>query len=421
MGCAGSKKEDAFLEGPDVRQTEVGEPTTPTSHKDIKAEVRAPEPEPEPDPPAAPKACVTFRQGDADTCPELPAGWLKSQGDCKGESRRYYYCCGQGQSSWVQPDGAGKGEGDTICSMCSVLKSDHAVCGEWKPQADGLCDCGFPKDVHTPCDQYRVDIAAENFGDCKCGFGKDLHAATAFSGGFKVPTEKRNSADVRAGFVQKEYAQCEKYRVNLNSANFGECMCGAPKAEHSPEALAGNAASGKKKAGEFKKRDSADVRAGWVQKEKVECLRFEPDLTAGAFGVCVCGAKRSDHTDAALSAGTGKQAAHHEMRDYVVCGVQKEFASCERYVVSMDPSVPFGQCACGAAKIDHSPEALAAIDSKHTTRTKRDSADVRAEMAAHAAECDEVDIEASGQKPTPSLASATRSRPPPRRRPRWRP
>jgi len=122
------------------------------------------EPEPEPDPPAAPKACAAFRQSDADTWPELPTGWLKGQGDCKGEPRTYYYCCGRNLSSWMKPDGAGKGEGDLVCGTCGVLKSDHAVCEEWSPQADGLCNCGFPKDVHAkpaPLPLYEPHVAVE--------------------------------------------------------------------------------------------------------------------------------------------------------------------------------------------------------------------------------------------------------------------
>ena len=32
------------------------------------------------------------------------------------------------------------------------------------------------------CDNYRVDMAAANFGDCKCGFPKAAHSAATCSG-----------------------------------------------------------------------------------------------------------------------------------------------------------------------------------------------------------------------------------------------
>ena len=36
-------------------------------------------------------------------------------------------------------------------------------------------------DPNKPCDNYRVDMAAANFGDCKCGFPKKDHAPSAFA------------------------------------------------------------------------------------------------------------------------------------------------------------------------------------------------------------------------------------------------
>ena len=84
----------------------------------------------------------------------------------------------------------------------------------------------------------------------------------------------------------------------MESANFGECVCGEPRDHHSPEAL-GNATKGGPKHGQ---RNSADVREGFLQKETVSCTNFVLDMSPDAlFGQCVnCGQPRNKHSDAAL-------------------------------------------------------------------------------------------------------------------------
>ena len=89
-----------------------------------------------------------------------------------------------------------------------------------------------------------------------------------------------------------------RYVVNMESANFGECICGAKRDDHSPDALA-NATKGGPKHGQ---RNSADVREGFLQKETVECQNFALDMSPDAlFGQCAnCGQPRNKHSDAAL-------------------------------------------------------------------------------------------------------------------------
>lgn len=416
MGCAGSKNADAVLEGTaaadslrpaasadDVQLKAKSKSSLRKKSKSSnrEAETVSAEPEPEPEPPEPPKPCAEFRpymssmMATDKLCTELPEGWLKAEVD----GRTYYFNCETGASSWEAPEGAGKGEGgDAVCSGCGCLRTHHAVCQEWNPREDKPteCQCGFTKSMHTACSNYRVNVAAENFGDCKCGFPKDQHEVAAFQGGSKA-AKKKGADELRATFQQKGYCPCTVYRVNLASANFGECMCGEPKAAHSPEALAGNADAGKAQGG--KKQDSEELRKQFAQKDKVSCKRYEPDLSAADFGVCVCGAKRADHTAEALQAGTGTDhtaAAKRADADVRAGFVQKQFVQCERYVVNMDPSVPFGQCICGAAKAEHTQDALTA-DTGGGMGKKRNSAEVRADMEKHAAEVG-VSVEASGQK-----------------------
>lgn len=69
-----------------------------------------------------------------------------------------------------------------------------------------------------------------------------------------------------------------RYVVNMHSANFGECMCGEAKANHSPEALSAGEVSKATRA------DSTEVRSKFVRKKKVDCQRYEADINAAAFG-----------------------------------------------------------------------------------------------------------------------------------------
>ena len=75
------------------------------------------------------------------------------------------------------------------------------------------------------CDNYRINMQAETFGECMCGWPKADHSKEALSKQ-AAPKEKalRNSEDLRNRMVKRELAKCEKYVVNLQSANFGECV-----------------------------------------------------------------------------------------------------------------------------------------------------------------------------------------------------
>lgn len=76
------------------------------------------------------------------------------------------------------------------------------------------------------CERYEVNMQAANFGECVCGAAKALHTAAALA---KSDEKGKANAQVdgetlrRQKFVQKEFAPCRKYVVNMQSANFGEC------------------------------------------------------------------------------------------------------------------------------------------------------------------------------------------------------
>ena len=216
------------------------------------------------------------------------------------------------------------------------------------------------ENMKRPCDEYSVNMNAANFGECMCGWPKADHATSAFVKKRQTlaPT-KVNSADLRNRFVKKAYCPCTAYRVNLQSENFGECMCGEPKDDHSPEALAAETSKGKTNV------DSAEVRSRFVTKTRAECDKFEPDMSDGVpFGTCKnCGEHRSNHSEAALSAAAGGKKGTTRMDSGEV---RKKFVArtaveCELFEPDMSPNAQFGVCKhCGNKRVDHSDAALRA-------------------------------------------------------------
>uniref|UniRef100_A0A7S1AKE4 LIM zinc-binding domain-containing protein n=1 Tax=Noctiluca scintillans TaxID=2966 RepID=A0A7S1AKE4_NOCSC len=77
-----------------------------------------------------------------------------------------------------------------------------------------------------PCDEYRLDLLGENFGDCKCGFPKVEHSAEALSRK-KTVLNKANQL-AKSGSVP-----CSSYQVDLYGATDGDCKCGFPRSAHS--------------------------------------------------------------------------------------------------------------------------------------------------------------------------------------------
>ena len=86
--------------------------------------------------------------------------------------------------------------------------------------------------MKRPCAAYRVNMKGVNFGDCLCGWSKSEHTAEAFSAqtGASQKFNPLTSPELRCKFIQKEMAKCTRYVVNMQSINFGECSaCAASK------------------------------------------------------------------------------------------------------------------------------------------------------------------------------------------------
>ena len=86
------------------------------------------------------------------------------------------------------------------------------------------------------------------------------------------------------------------------------------------------------------------LRQEFAQKETVDCPRFAPDMVSGSFGQCTCGAMRADHSEGALSHGTGGAAAREAKaygktkKDSVQLHKEftmKDMVSCPRYAPNL--------------------------------------------------------------------------------------
>lgn len=153
--------------------------------------------------------------------------------------------------------------------------------------------------IKAPCNTYRLNLKSESFGDCQCGWSKASHSPAALlAGGAGKPSAKRQASakELPASFFEKAAAECTRYEVNMKSANFGECVCGWPRAQHSAAALA--AASLKEE--KTTCMDAEELRKQFVQKELAACTKYVVNMQAANFGECVCGRPKAEHTAAAL-------------------------------------------------------------------------------------------------------------------------
>lgn len=165
----------------------------------------------------------------------------------------------------------------------------------------GTLQAKFVRKEKVECDRYVVDLTAARTAQCRCGALRTEHCAAALAAGEKAKGAKVDAEALRKTFVQRDVAACERFKVNLATGSFGECEnCGCARQAHSEEALA-DAAAGPRGSTRV---DAAEVRARFVQREKVDCKAFELDmLTEGVpFGTCKCGQPKAKHTDAAIRA-----------------------------------------------------------------------------------------------------------------------
>mmetsp|Transcript_6643 Transcript_6643/g.8660 ORF Transcript_6643/g.8660 Transcript_6643/m.8660 type:complete len:250 (-) Transcript_6643:222-971(-) len=149
-------------------------------------------------------------------------------------------------------------EGDKESSPCSNFRIDTT-------KTFGLCKCGWAKTDHTekeenkaaqalrnlraksakyndddymsvdgPCNKYRVDTSAAEFGTCKCGYKQADHKAKVENKA-SLALKSLKSKNAPRNTRTKGSSPCNNYRVDVSAANFGDCLCGFPKDAHKEE------------------------------------------------------------------------------------------------------------------------------------------------------------------------------------------
>ena len=111
----------------------------------------------------------------------------------------------------------------------------------------------------------------------------------------------------RARMTAKDKVDCMEYRINMDpAAPFGQCLCGAPKEKHSAAAFKG----AKDK---LERVDSGALREKMTQRQKTDCTLFRLDMSPSAqFGMCVCGRPKAEHSDEALKGGAPRKSSEED-------------------------------------------------------------------------------------------------------------
>ena len=205
------------------------------------------------------------------------------------------------------------------------------------------------------CECYCPNMQAETFGTCICGQPRALHTAAALKAGTEFSTPKKvDESALRARMTRREKPGCSKYVPNLQAAQMGECVCGQARGEHTDAALqAGGEFVSPKRV------DEDALRERMTKRETVDCNHYRPNLKALNFGECMCGKPRGEHTDLALIAGgvrTSPKAVDEDaLRERMT---KRETVDCNHYRPNMEAAA-FGECVCGQPRAAHSSAALA--------------------------------------------------------------
>jgi hypothetical protein len=125
----------------------------------------------------------------------------------------------------------------------TALKAEHSAQAQTavSPPPQQQEPAGGSSDS-SACEDYRVDLAAGEFGMCICGFERAEHSAQAQTAAQSAPRQKWATIAAGAAMQQEpaggssDSGACEDYRVDLAAGEFGMCICGFERAEHSAQA-----------------------------------------------------------------------------------------------------------------------------------------------------------------------------------------
>ena len=86
-----------------------------------------------------------------------------------------------------------------------------------------------------PCSNYRLDMAAAQFGNCKCGFSKAAHglsSGTVQQRKDTPPTLDGTSAEQTITSRGIATTPCNDFALDMKASTFGQCICGHVRAKH---------------------------------------------------------------------------------------------------------------------------------------------------------------------------------------------
>jgi hypothetical protein len=129
----------------------------------------------------------------------------------------------------------------------------------------------------VPCDSFKVDVTADTFGLCVCGFPQKEHSAASRA---KVDGAKAFGETLERAAAVAHADACDDYTVDVAAEVFGTCVCGLPKAAHDLSTSRRRASSSGSRASFCVVAEDADPDA---------CDTFRLDVNAATFGLCVCG------------------------------------------------------------------------------------------------------------------------------------
>uniref|UniRef100_A0A7S2RW43 Uncharacterized protein n=1 Tax=Mucochytrium quahogii TaxID=96639 RepID=A0A7S2RW43_9STRA len=144
--------------------------------------------------------------------------------------------------------------------------------------------------------------------------------------------------------IKKEKADqpCKNYKVDTTAGKFGQCECGWKKSDHLE----------KKENNASKALRGLKASGATNEKQDEPCGEFRADTTASSFGLCKCGHKQADHKEKVVNP------ARDALKSLKIKNSTKSIVTREKGKVctdfKIDPAAAeFGTCLCGFKKADH--------------------------------------------------------------------
>lgn len=122
------------------------------------------------------------------------------------------------------------------------------------------------------CKEYRLDVQAAKFGYCVCGEAKQRHSTAALEN----QKSKKLSRDKFTVEDRRSDGACDKFTLDM-AKGFGQCTCGKPKSDHRKEALlAASKGASHVKSSRFHKLDTTTSTGGTAIKSQSTRLFAPP-------------------------------------------------------------------------------------------------------------------------------------------------